>query len=205
MAAVSTKERQQDPENQVRALRAHHERAGWDVADVLVFKQSRWDDESAAEVRAAVMERVARGDVDVASVWAWDRISRRGIEEAFAFLRELEGHHRAAFFSLQEPFLSTAGDKEHREVMLALISWAAKWDSERKSRRLTAKAETKRSASAKLGQRATWGKGKLATPAEVERIRALRAEGRSVRDIATETGIPKSQVDRILRGEVKSA
>lgn len=205
VGAVSTSDRQQDPENQLRPLRANAARHGWMVAGELVFKQSRWDDESAREVRARILARVAEGDIDLVAVWGWDRVSRRGAEEAFAFLRELEQHHAVRFFSLQEPFLSTASSPELRELLLPIIAWNAKYESQRKSDRLVAKAVTKREASAKLGQRATWGGGQLASPAEVARVHQLRNEGASLRGIAAVVGLSKSQVDRILRGSVKSA
>ena len=204
VGAVSTADKDQDPESQLRPLRALAERRGW-AADAIPFKQSRFDEESAAEVRAAIMERLRAGSYDVLAVWGWDRLSREGIEAAFSFLRELEDHLGVRFYSLQEPFLCTDAPREQRELLLAIIAWAAKWESQRKSDRLVAKAETKREASAKLGQRAVWGKGKMATPEEVEAVKVGHAMGGSVREIARTLNLSKSQVARILAGEVKSA
>jgi DNA invertase Pin-like site-specific DNA recombinase len=56
-----------------------------------------------------------------------------------------------------------------------------------------------------VGERATWGKGKLATTEQVEKVKTMKQSGHSVRAISRATGLSKSQVDRLVRGEVKSA
>jgi DNA invertase Pin-like site-specific DNA recombinase len=99
---------------------------------------------------------------------------------------------------LQEPFLCTAAPREQRELLLSIIAWAARWESQRKSDRLRAKVATKRARSAALGQRARWGRGTVATWAEVATVHELRTQGLSVRQIAAQTDIPKSQVGRIV-------
>ena len=64
--------------------------------------------------------------------------------------------------------------------------------------RLKAKVQSKRQKAEQLGQRALWGRGKLASDEDAERVRALKAGGKSVRAIAAETGLSKSQVARLL-------
>lgn len=144
------------------------------------------------------------GNFDVLAIWGWDRMSRQGAEEAFRFLRQLEEHLGVHFFSLQEPFLCTDASREQRELLLPIIAWVARWESARKSARLVAKAKTGRAQLAGLGQRARWSGGHLAMPEEVARIKALKAGGMTERGIAREVGLSKSQVHRILKGEVKS-
>ena len=204
VGAVSTRDKDQDPESQLRPLRAVAERKGW-VSEEVAFKQSRYDEDSYREVREAIMERLRAGRFDVLAVWAWDRLSRQGAEEAFRFLRELEEHLGARFFSLQEPFLCTEAGREQRELLLPIVAWVANRDSVRKSDRLVAKAQTKRNRAAAVGERATWGKGKLATTEQVEKVKTMKQSGHSVRAISRATGLSKSQVDRLVRGEVKSA
>ncbi|MBE2253873.1 MAG: recombinase family protein, partial [Myxococcus sp.] len=137
---------------------------------------------------------------DTLMVWSWDRYSREGIEGAFRELRHLEDHLGAAFWSLQEPFLSTAtADKQQRELLLSIVAWAARWESQRKSERLKAKVKTKRNRAESLGQSARWGRGRLASEEEIAKVRDLRALGRSVRAISAAVGISKSQVQRISR------
>lgn len=199
MARVSRGERQQDPENQLAALRAAAARLGWAVVEEIPLKLSAWDEAAAADVRRRALAPIEAGEADTLAVWAWDRFSREGIEGAFRELRYLEEHLGAAFWSLQEPFLSTAtADRQQRELLLAIVAWAARWESQRKSERLKAKVATKRARSEVLGKNARWGRGKLASQGQIGRVRAMRAEGKTVRKIGEAVGISKSQVQRLL-------
>lgn len=199
LGRVSRGERQQDPESQLAPLRAAAARLGWTVVEEIALKLSAWDAGAAAEVRRRALAPIEAGRADTLMCWAWDRYSREGIEGAFRELRHLEEHLGASFYSLQESFLSTAtADRQQRELMLSIIAWAARWESQRKSDRLKAKVATKRARAEVIGQRAVWGVGHVASLAEVDRARALRAGGKSVRTIAAEIGVSKSQVGRLL-------
>lgn len=199
LGRVSRGERQQDPENQLGALRAAAARHGHQVVEEVALKLSGWDDAEAAEVQRRALAPIEEGRADLLMVWAWDRFSRGGIADAFALLARLEEHLGAGFWSMQEPFLSTStADKKMRELLLALASWNARWESERRSERVKAKKETKVNRAAALGERATWGLGRLASPVEAARARELRAGGMPVRKIGAELGLSKSQVARIV-------
>jgi DNA invertase Pin-like site-specific DNA recombinase len=199
LARVSRGERQQDPESQLLALRAAAERLDWTVVREVPLRLSAWDADTATEVRRLALGPIEAGEADTLMVWAWDRFSREGIEGAFRELRHLEDHLGAAFWSLQEPFLSTASaDKQQRELLLSIVSWAARWESQRKSERLKAKAAAKRARSAALGQNARWGRGKLASREQVEQVQDLRRAGVSIREIGRAVGVSKSQVGRII-------
>jgi DNA invertase Pin-like site-specific DNA recombinase len=206
LGRVSTADRQQDPENQLAPLRAAAARLGWVVVEEIALKQSAWDEASAADVRRRALAPIVAGKADTLVVWSLDRVCRGGIEAAFAFLRELEQHLGAHLFSLNEPFLCTANaDPQTRELLLSLLAWVAKWESQRKSERLKAKVVTKRNRAGALGQRAGWGGGTkgghggvLASAEDVARVRALKAGGASVRAIGRALGLSKSQVQRIL-------
>lgn len=201
LGRVSRGERQQDPESQLAQLRAAAARLGWVVVEEIPLKMSAWDEASAAEVKRRALAPIIEGRADTLACWALDRICRGGIEAAFAFLGELERHLGADLFSLQEPFLSTAtADRQTRELTVALLAWVAKWESQRKSERLKAKVQTKRAHAEVVGQRALWGRGKLATEADVARVRELRAAGKTVREVAAAVGLSKSQVQRLLAG-----
>jgi len=203
LARVSTSDKGQDPETQLQALRAAAARLGWTIAAELQLKLSAWDERAAAEVRRRALEQIELGHADTLMVWSWDRFSRQGIDGAFRELAYLEQHLGAAFYSLQEPFLCTASEsREHRELLLAVISWAAKWESERRSERLRAKVVAKRGRAEQLGQRARWGKGYLALSQDATACLELRARGLSERSIAAALGLSKTTVHRHLRSTV---
>ena len=201
LGRVSTSDKGQDPEHQIGPLRVAAERHGWAVAEVLSLKQSAWTEASAAEVRRKVLTPIIEGRADTVCVWALDRVVRGGIEAAFSFLRELEDHHGATFFSLQEPFLSTAtSDRQTRELMISLLAWVAKWESERRSQRVKASVSTKRVRTASLdSRRAVWAGGHLASDVDIGQARSLREGGATIREVAAQLGLSKSAVGRLLQ------
>lgn len=201
VAAVSTDDKGQTVEQQSEALRSLATRHGATVVDVLEFHQSRFDDAKAADVERRVLERIAKGDVDVVAAWALDRVSRRGPLKAMLFLQALEDHHRVQFISLQEPFLSTAGDQTVRGLLLPIMAWVAEQESRRKSERLKAKAKTKRAHAEAAGGRAKWGQGVMANSQDVATVVALRGKGLSLRKIAAEVGLSLASVQRICKAE----
>lgn len=198
LGRVSRGERSQDPESQLAPLRSLAARAGWTVAVELPRKCSAWDEATAAAVQAEALAPIIAGEADTLAVWSLDRLTRGGIEAAFGLVRRLESQLHAELVSLQEPFLSTAGHSpEARELLLSIVAWVARWESQRKSERLRAKVASKRAAAGNLGQRALWGRGRLATDAEAAQVAELRRRGVSVRVVAHMMGLSKSQVARM--------
>ncbi len=197
-ARVSTDDRGQTTESQFIALRDVGRRLGWEIVAEVPLEVSAWNDRTSAQVRRTALDAVRDHRADVLAVWALDRVSRAGIAPAFALIDELERHLGAAFYSYQEPFLSTAtADASMRPLMLALFAWMGEQESRRKSERLTARVATTRERGEAIGQRGKWGRGHLTTADDADRVLALA--GKSVREIAAETGIARSTVARMLR------
>lgn len=200
LARVSRGERTQDPEAQVTALQAAAQRHGWQVVDVVRRVQSGWTEDDAREVEEAALLPIKEGRADVLMVWALDRLVRTGPLGALRCIGNLEKHLGAKLFSLQEPFLSTAADPATRELLLPIIAWVAKQESQRKSERLQAKAHHKRQTAERLGQRARWGRGQMPTQQDVQAILAAKGQ-KSVRALAQETGLSVGTVHNILQGK----
>lgn len=191
----------QDQESQLVALRAAAQRHGWTVVEEVSLRVGAWDKDASRLVQEKVLAPIKEGRADILAVWALDRVTRGGPLDAFRFLAILEDHYKATFYSLQEPFLSTAtNDPASRELMLSLLAWVAKWESQRKSDRLKAKAQAKRNRAQALGEKALWGKGRLATEGDVANVWRLRGDGATIRVIAADLGLSKSLVGRILQG-----
>ncbi len=197
VAAVSTADKTQDPEVQVVPLQEAARRLGWEVVAVLRFKQSRFDQASEQEVQQAALAACDQHGADVLMVEALDRIARGKPRRTFRFIEQLEDHHGVHFWSRREPFLSTSNEA-FRDVLLQLFAYMANQESAQKSSRGKAKAAFKRQAAEKLGQRATWGRGKMATAADVERAQQLRAAGGTLRSIAKELGLSVGTVHKLL-------
>lgn len=199
LARVSTADKGQTTDSQLLALREAAARHGWTIVEEIPLKVSAWDDKAAAEVRRRALEPIRAGRADTLAVWALDRLTRQGIAEALGLLNELEAHLGAAFFSLREPFLSTAtADPSTRSLLLALLAWVAEQESERRSQRVRAKVQSSRASAAKLGKRARWAAGSMPSEEEREAVRRAHGRGESIRSIAESTGIPRSTVHRIV-------
>lgn len=206
LGRVSQEERRsgqkvQDPRAQLRALRSAADRLAWLVVDVVELRQSAWDEKSALEVQERVLEPIRAGKADTVMVWALDRLIRRDPLETMLFINRLEKHYGASLYSLQEPFLSTASDPEIRKLLLPIVAWIAEQESRRRSARVRQKVETKRIQAGNLGERAKWGRGRLASTQEIRDVLELGRKRLSIRQISRSTGLSKSQVQRILSSQ----
>ncbi len=115
-----------------------------------------------------------------------DRLTRSGIRDTFEVVEELrrcgvEVVTVADGFSLDGPAA---------EVVLAVMAWSAKMERLAIGERI---ASARERVEAEGGR---WGRPKRLDAAQVERVRALRAEGRSLRAVAVALKIPLATVAR---------
>ena len=208
LGRVSTDDKDQDPENQLRPLRETAARLGWTVVKEIPKHLSAWNDRTADAVWQECIEPIMKGQADLLAVWSWDRLSRRGIADAFhKIYAVLEEHYGARFYSLQEPFLSTGADPMTRELLLAQMSWNAKWESEHKSQRVKAAYRAKRAHASTIAPngRARWGRrrasgelGRVPSEADVREIRSLRANRATLKEISMQVELSVGTVWNVL-------
>src|SRR3990172_9182736 len=133
-----------------------------------------------AEVRA--------GRIGKLYLFKLDRLTRSGIRDTFEVIEELRAHG-VQLVSVSDGF---ALDGPAAEVILAVIAWAAKMERLAVNERIAA-------ARARLeAEGRPWGRPPRLSQAACVRLRALRDEGRSVRDIAVAMKVPRSTVARAL-------
>jgi len=121
-------------------------------------------------------------------VFRLDRLTRSGIRDTFELVEELRSHgveivSVADGFDLNGPAA---------EIVLAVMSWASKMERLAIGERISAARERIEA------EGRSWGRPKRLTEAQVDRVRALSAQGRSQREIAVALKIPKSTVGRAL-------
>lgn len=195
-ASAGRRQSQQDVENQLIALREAAARLGWEVVGEKHVEGSAWNKD--LPEKEEVLEQVRRGGVDVIAVWSIDRWSRKQPYLVLQEVVQLEEHLGVHLYSLKEPWLSTT-DPGLRQVLITLFSWIAEYESRKRSERVKAAVASKRARVGNLGQNPKWGRGKIAGPADVERILALRAEHPewSLKRLGDETGFSRSTVWRL--------
>lgn len=120
-------------------------------------------------------------------VFALDRLSRAGVLDSLALLRELESAG-VAVVSLKDPIPDPG--TPHRDLVLSVLFWVAEMESKRRSERTRAGLKMAR----RRGKRLGWKPRDV----DVVRVRELRADGRSWRSIAIALKVPKATLPRTV-------
>ena len=178
----------QTVENQTRELRAVAKRHGWKIVETFTDKGI-----SGAKGRNgrpgfdALHKAIARKEVDMVAAWSVDRLGR-SLQDLVAFLGELHGKGVDLYLHQQGIDTTTPAGK----MMFQMMGVFAEFERTMIQERIHAGLGRAR-ASGK-----TLGRPKTITPKQVAHIRALRAEGMSLRKIARQIGRSLGSVQRAL-------
>src|ERR1700751_3681832 len=192
-ARVSTSNNGQDPRVQTREIREYCERRGWQIAGEYVDAGISGAKDSRPELNK-LMADAHRRRFDAVVVWKFDRFAR----SVSHLLRALEN-----FNALGVGFVSLSGRIDTSTPTGKMVFTV-----------LGAVAELERSLIAervRAGLRNAKAKGtRLGRPrisVDASRVARLRAEGRTVREIAVTLGVSRSLVHKTLanRGAVGAA
>jgi predicted site-specific integrase-resolvase len=123
-ARVSTDDKGQDPENQLRELRAWCSASGHTIVQEYIDRQSGRRGADKRQQFAALLEATARRKFDCILFWALDRFSREGMALTIGHLQRLTSYG-VSFHSYTEPHLSTDNELVGN-ILLALLSSLAK-------------------------------------------------------------------------------
>ena len=125
-------------------------------------------------------------------VFRLDRLTRSGIRDTFELIEELRSAG-VEVISIADGF---SLDGPAAEVILAVLSWAARMERLAINERIAAARERVEAE----GRR--WGRPSRFTEADLGKLEILRAEGRTIREIAVAMKVPKSTVQRALTQKV---
>jgi DNA invertase Pin-like site-specific DNA recombinase len=135
-ARVSTDDKGQDPENQLRELRASATNSGHSISREYIEHESGRKGTDKRKQFAALFDDAAQRKFDCVLFWALDRFSREGMAQTIIHLQRLSSYG-VAFHSYTEPHLATDNELV-RNILLALLSSLAKVEAQKISDRTKA-------------------------------------------------------------------
>jgi len=182
---VSTKDKGQDVENQLRQLREFCAKQDYPIVHEYVDHASgkRSDRDAFKEMFAAASRR----EFDVVLFWALDRFSREGVLDTLQHLQRLTSCG-VGYRSYTEQYLDSCG--MFREAVVGILAAVAKQERVRLSERTVAGLERAR-AQGRIG-------GRPQVVCDRNKVLSLRSSGRSLGQIATDLHLSKTTVSRIV-------
>jgi DNA invertase Pin-like site-specific DNA recombinase len=189
-ARVSTDDKGQDPETQLRELRAWCAHAGHELVGEYVDHESGKNGGSKRKAFAQLFEDASRRKFDLVLFWSLDRFSREGMHETIAHIQRLTARG-IKFHSYTEQHLNTDNELV-ANILLALLSSLAKLESQKISTRVKAGMARAKAQGRRIGR------PKLA-PEVRRQITSRLAAGASIYAVAKELGIDKHTVAKYGR------
>jgi DNA invertase Pin-like site-specific DNA recombinase len=186
-ARVSTRDKNQDVENQLAQLREFARRQGWQVTAEYVDQASTKNGERSELQR--MFRAASRREFDHLLFWSLDRLSREGVSRTLGYLEQLTAWG-VGWRSYTEQYLDSCGI--FRDAVISILATVAKQERVRISERVSAGLERARAKGKRLGrpQRSDITAGQ---------IRELRGAGKSWRGIAKHLAMPLSTVVDVAR------
>ena len=187
-ARVSTSNNGQDPRIQTREIREYCERRGWQIVGEYVDAGISGAKDSRPELNK-LMADAHRRRFDAVVVWKFDRFAR----SVSHLLRALENFNAlgVGFVSLSEQIdTSTPTGK----MVFTVLGAVAELERSLIAERVRAGLRNAKAKGTRLGR--------PRISVDVSRVSRLRAEGRTVREIAVTLGVSRSLVHKTLANRV---
>lgn len=187
---VSTTDKGQETDNQLLQLREFCDRAGWDIFDIYIDKESGRKGKRQRSDFARLFDDAAKRKFDVVLFWSLDRFTREGIRKTLNYFQQLDSYG-VKFKSYTEPLLDTENELV-AHIVIAVISYFAQQEAVKISERTKAGLERAKSQGKTLGRPSKYEYWK---PKLIE----MKAKGYSQGKISRETGLSYNTVKAYLK------
>jgi len=176
----------QDNENQLDQLRTFAATQGWHIkkqyVDVATGKNGD------REQFKALFKAASRREFALVLFWSLDRFSREGVLETLTYLQNLT-QYGVGYRSFTEQYLDSCG--MFREAVISILAVIAKQERVRLSERTIAGLQRAR-ARGRIG-------GRPHAACDPNEVRQLKADGKTIAEIALSLKVSKSTIYRILQ------
>lgn len=187
-ARVSTKDKEQNPENQLIRLRSYCKARGWGFREYLDFASGAKKDRPGLK---AVMDDLPQ--LDGILVLRLDRFGR-SLQNLLENLNQIRTQGK--FFEAIDQGLNISEKKNPmNDFMLVIIGAAAEFERELISERVRDGMDRARKENKKIGRPLILEKRRI----DISKIAKLRESGKSIREISQLVGIKRSTVHGILK------
>jgi DNA invertase Pin-like site-specific DNA recombinase len=184
---TSTNDGRQDHDNQLFLLRQFAAGMKWTVAAEFADSHSgAYDRRPGLE---ALMRKAARRGFDVVLVFDLSRLTRGGPAKAFEYISRL-ATSRVEFWSMTEEHFRTSGVAG--SLLIAIAAHIAEQERTTMQHRIKAGMDRARRAGKRVGR--------PFASLDRDKVKKMRAQGKSIRDIAGATGVSRSTIEREVRG-----
>ena len=147
---VSKDDGSQDPDNQLLVLRQEIERAGEELVEVYVDRESGTRGRRERAEFDRMFRDAERRRFNLLRFWALDRFSREGIRKTIGYLQRLD-HLGVRFKSHTEPYLNTDNELI-AHIVLGVTSYYAQLEAQRISDRTKAGLDRARAQGKVIGR-----------------------------------------------------
>lgn len=187
---VSTTDKGQETDNQLFQLRDFCDRAGWEIFDTYIDRESGKKGKRQRSDFSRMFDDASQRRFDVVLFWSLDRFTREGIRKTLHYFQQLDGYD-VKFKSYTEPMLDTENELV-AHIVITVISYFAQQEAVKISERTKAGLERARSQGKTLGRP---GKYEYWKPQIIE----MKAQGCSQGEMSRRTGLAYGTVKSYLR------
>jgi DNA invertase Pin-like site-specific DNA recombinase len=194
---IRTSTEDQEPENQIKSC----ENLFNEEYELFQDKQSAFKDNKEREGFEKAKKLIKLGKVSRFIVWDWDRIFRnqKKLVEFFKFcevykcqIHSVNQQYFDDFYKIPAPF-----DEIVSNLVLNLMGWLAEDESKKKSDRVKLAVRKREGKPTKSYKGNKWGRKSMHTN-KTNRIKKLREEGLSYREIADKENVSIGKISQIL-------
>ena len=189
-ARVSTRDKNQDTENQLIQLREFSASQGWAIyREFIDHETGSTNDRTAFQT---MFNDASKRKFDVVLFWALDRLSREGVLETLQHLNRLSSYG-VGYRSFTEQYFDSCGI--FKDAVIAIIATVAKQERVRISLRVRAGLEVARAKGKRIGRPP---RTQLSQEARIAIARSYSRGGSSLRDLAKEFDTSLGTVQRCI-------